>query len=224
MKSYGKVDETWNDAKFQGMIEDALQMAREEKKVFAVGQDMDGTAVVALSKEDYPPIFACAATAWDDKTFQEGKIVLIDNVQYHEYSVEEMIPNVRGVLTKGIVEYGGLRFLSEGRCQTGEAVSCAHTLAELHGCPFIAGLTAKGVTVAPLSEKDRFLDVASCVVTKSGVWSMTHTLPSGGCHYMDRHMPLIADKPTRYSVMIRSPAEHIYCGILESGGRRNFRD
>ena len=141
-----------------------------------------------------------------------------------DYGGIRISSNVRGVLTKGIVEYGGLRFLSEGRCQTGEAVSCAHMLAELHGCPFIAGLTAKGVTVAPLSEKDRFLDVASCVVTKSGVWSMTHTLPAGGSHYMDRHAPLIADKPARYSVMIRSPAEHIYCGILESGGLRNFRD
>ena len=106
MKSYGKVDETWNDAKFQGMIEDALQMAREQKKVFAVGQDMDGTAVVALSKEDYPPIFACAATAWDDEAFQKGKIVLVDNVAYHEYSVEEMVPRVRGRADQG---GGGVR-------------------------------------------------------------------------------------------------------------------
>ncbi len=105
-----------------------------------------------------------------------------------------------------------------------EAVSCAHVLSEIHGYPFIAGLTAKGVTVDPLSEKDRFLDVASCVVAKSGVWSMTHTLPVGGCHYMDRRTPLISDKPTRYSIKIQSPADHIYCGILESRGMRNFRD
>ena len=100
MKSYGKVDEIWDDAKFQAMIEDALQMAREQKKPFAVGQDVDGTAVVALSEEDYPPIFACAATAWDDEEFQEGNIELVDNVAYHEYSIDDMVPRVRDALTK----------------------------------------------------------------------------------------------------------------------------
>ena len=179
MKSYGKVDKIWDDAKFQAMIEDALQMAREQKKPFAVGQDVDGTAVVALSEEDYPPIFACAATAWDDEEFQEGNIELVDNVAYHEYSIDDMVPRVRDALTKGMVEYGSLRFLSEGRYQLGDAVACAHTLVELHKCPFIIGLTSKGIIVAPLSERNRFLDVASCVVTKNGVWSMSDKLPGG---------------------------------------------
>ena len=224
MKSYGKVDETWNDAKFQGMIEDALQMAREQKKVFAVGQDMDGTAVVALSKEDYPPIFACAATAWDDEAFQKGKIVLVDNVTYHEYSVEEMVPRVRGVLTKGVVEYGGLGFLSEGRMQLGGAMSCAESLVELHECPFIVGLTAKGIMIAPLSERDRFLDVTSCVATENGFWSMSDKLPGGYGYWDKQSRPLVTDAPARYSVKIRDPVEHVYCGILQSKGRQNFQD
>ena len=224
MKSYGKVDDTWDDAKFQGMIEDALQMAREQKKVFAVGQDMDGTAVVALSKEDYPPIFACAATAWDDEEFQKGKIVLIDNVAYSEYSVEEMVPRVRGVLTKGMVEYGGLGFLSEGRMQLSGAMSCAESLVEIHKCPFIVGLTAKGIMIAPLSKRDRFLDVTSCVVTENGFWSMSDKLPEGGCHYIDRRVPLAADGPARHSVKIWNPVDHAYCGILESKGWRHFKD
>ena len=224
MKSYGKVDETWNDAKFQGMIEDALQMAREQKKVFAVGQDMDGTAVVALSKEDYPPIFACAATAWDDEAFQKGKIVLVDNVAYHEYSVEEMVPRVRGVLTKGVVEYGGLGFLSEGRMQLGGAMSCAESLVELHECPFIVGLTAKGIMIAPLSERDRFLDVTSCVATENGFWSMSDKLPGGYGYWDKQSRPLVTDAPARYSVKIRDPVEHVYCGILQSKGRQNFQD
>ena len=218
MKLYGKVDESWDDAKFQAMIEDALRMARAEKKVFAVGQNMDGTAVVALSKEDYPPIFACAATAFDDEAFQEDKIVLIDNVAYHEYSVDEMVPRVRGVLTRGLVEYGGLRFLSEGRVQLGYVMSCADSLVKLHKCPFIVGLTANGIMVATFSERDRFLDVASCVTTENGFWSMSDKLPEGGCHYMDRRVPLAADGPARRSVRIRNPVDHVYCGILESKG------
>ena len=224
MKSYGKADASWDDAKFQGMIEDALRMAREQKKVFAVGQDMDGTAVVALSMEDYPPIFACAATGWDDEALQKGKIVLIDNVAYHEYSVEELIPRVRDVLTKGVVEYGGLRFLSEGRVQLGYAMSCADSLVKLHKCPFIVGLTANGIMVAPLSERDRFLNVASCIATENGFWSMSDKLPEGGCHYMDRHVSLAADGPARRSVKIRNPVDHVYCSILESKGMRHFRD
>ena len=225
MKSYGKVDETWDDAKFQIMIEDALRMAREQKKPFAVGQDVDGTAVVALSKEDYPPIFACAATAWDDEEFQEGKIELVDNVAYHEYSMDDMIPKVRDVLTKGMVEYGSLRFLSEGRMQLGGVVSCAGNLVELHGCPFIVGLTAKGIMVAPLSERNRFLDVASCVVTKNGAWSMSDKLPEGGPHLKNRNTPLVTNNtPARYYVKINSPVMHIYNSILESKGREHFRD
>ena len=224
MKSYGKVDASWDDAKFQAMIEDALRMAREQKKPFAVGQDMDGTAVVALSKEDYPPIFACAATAWDDEEFQKGKIVLVDNVAYHEYSVEEMVPRVRGVLTKGMVEYGGLGFLSEGRIQLGGAMSCAESLVEFHGCPFIVGLTAKGIMIAPLSERDRFLDVTSCVVTENGFWSMSDKLPGGYGYWDKQSRPLVTDAPARYSVKIRDPVEHVYCGILQSKGRQNFQD
>ena len=158
------------------------------------------------------------------KKFPEGKIELEDNVAYRDYSVEEMIPRVRGVLTKGMVEYGGLGFLSEGRWQLSDAVSCAHNLVKIHKCPFILGLTANGIMVAPISEKDRFLDVASCVVTKNGFWSMSDKLPGGYGYERNRKEPLVADAPARYSVRIRDPVKHVYCGILESGGRRNFRD
>ena len=46
MKSYGKVDETWNDERFRGLIEDALKMARNSKKRHVIGQDGNGNVVV----------------------------------------------------------------------------------------------------------------------------------------------------------------------------------
>ena len=217
MKSYGKVDETWDDAKFQTIIKDAICMAREQKKQFAVGQDTDGTVVVALSQEGYPPIFVCVATAWNDEKFQEDDIVLRNN-DLHECSVGEMVPRVRDVLTKGIVNYGGLGFLSEGRNQLRDALGCANSLIQLYKSPFIVGQTDKGIMVAPLSERDKFLVVGSCVVTKNGYWSMSDKMSKGGCHYMDESAPPLAtDGVARCSVMIHNPAVHIYCGILESG-------
>ena len=221
MISYGKANASWNDVKFSTMIEDALRMARKHRQPYAVGHDENGIAVVSVSINDYPFIFACVATAWNDKAFQEGRIELVDNVAYRNYSVEEMVPRVRGVLTRGVVEYGSLRFLSEGIIQTGEAVSCAHRLVKLYGYPFIVGLTDKGVTVAPLSEQDRFLDVASCIVTENEVWSMSDKLPVGGGYWVNRDTPLTADAPAKCSIKIRNPAEHIYCSILESKGMRH---
>ena len=225
MKSYGKVDDTWDDTKFQVMIEDAIRLAGEQKKMFAVGQYADGTAVVVVAtRRKYPHIHACTAIIQYSKKFQKDKIELVDHVAYHDYSMEEMIPRVRGVLTKGMVEYGSLGFLSEGRWQLSNAVSCARQLVKLHKCPFILGLTSKGIIVAPLSERDRFLDVASCVVTKNGVWSMSDKLPSGYGYWDKQSRPLVADAPARYSVKIRDPVEHVYCGILQSKGRQNFQD
>lgn len=218
MKLYGKPSEMWNDSKFRTIIENALSVAAKHKKPYYVMQDADGAIMITDRMEDHLSIFACVATALNDKAFQDGKIDLIDNVAYHTYSVDEMIPRIRNVLTSGIVEYGGLRFLSEGRIQLSKASECAFNLAKLHDKPFILGLTKNGIMIAPLSEKSNFLDVASCVVTKNGFWSMSDKLPVGGSHWVGNSEPLVSNSKSKCSIRIGSPSDHVYCGILESKG------
>ena len=212
MKSYGKVDASWDDAKFQAIIEDALQMVRNNMKPFTVALDEDGNVVV--SERGVHRHVACACVA-DMHPKSQDTLVLRDNVGYND-TIEQMVPRVRDALTKGVFEYGDLGFLSEGLWQVGNAVACARRLVKIHGEPFIVGETDKGVTVAPLSERDRFLDVASCVVTKNGFWSMSDRLPVGDCHWLERRVPLRADALARYSVIVKNPAEHVFDGIMES--------
>ena len=245
MKSYGKVDESWNEAKFQALIEDALGMAKENKERHAIGQDGSGNVVVTCGKPDNACIYVCWTTR-RSRDSPEDDLVLSDQCAYKEYSVEQMIPRARNALTRGIIDFGSLGFLSEGREQLQGVFRYAGMLVEMHGEPFITGWIdkktrtvaqserdnpasilsdmSKSIVIAPLSERDRFLDVASCVVTKNGFWSMSDKLPEGRCHYMDRRVPLAADGLARHSVKIWNPVDHVYCGILESKGRRYFKD
>ena len=122
MKSYGKPDASWDEAKFRAVIKDMLEMARESKKSCAVGQDRHGNVVVMMAEgKDDSCTYLCWTCAHRNKESHEDELELVDNVEYHHYSVEEMVSKVRDALTKRIVEYGGLRFLSEGRFQIGEA-------------------------------------------------------------------------------------------------------
>ena len=180
MKSYGKPDASWDEAKFRAVIKDMLEMARESKKSCAVGQDRHGNVVVMMAEgKDDSCTYLCWTCAHRNKESHEDELELVDNVEYHHYSVEEMVSKVRDALTKRIVEYGGLRFLSEGRFQIGEAAECANTLAKTHREPFIVGLTDAGITVAPMSERGRFVEQAACVAAGHWYWSLADRIPDG---------------------------------------------
>ncbi len=159
---------------------------------------MNGNAMVAEFKRDDPCVHACRASAHKGNEPSECEVNLADNVEWSQYTVDEMVPRVRDVLTKGIVEYGPLGFLSEGRIQIGVALECAERLSDIHHEPFIVGLTVYDATgtllsdlrhasgirhspddimVTPLSERDRFVEQAACVVTGHECWSLPDKLP-----------------------------------------------
>ena len=218
MKSYGKPDASWNDAKFRAIIEDALEMARERKKSCAVGQDGHGNIVVTGEGKDSSYMYVCWTHTHRNKESQEDKLELVDNVEYHHYSVEEMVPRVRDALARGIMEYGGLRFLSEGRFQIGEAADRADKLVRMHHAPFIVGLTDSGITVAPLSERGRFVEQAACVVTRRGCWSLADRIPDGEAY---DHLKLGERNITNGKVVSDSrsvmvnPVHAVYMSTLE---------
>ncbi len=223
MQSYGKVDASWDDARFLTVIEDVLEMAKENKKACAVCQDSHGNVMATDGRMKDPHVYACWTYAYRDKKLQEDKLELVDNVEYHDYSVEQMVPRVRDALTKGIVEYGGLRFLSEGRHQIGEAAHCAGILVRMHHGPFIVGLTAAGITVAPMSERSRFVEQAACVVTRHGCWSLADRIPDGEAYrdfrYRKRDIQNGKVVSDSRSIMV-DPVMAVYISTLEYGKQK----
>lgn len=77
-----------------------------------------------------------------------------------------------------IIEYGCLRFLSEGRLQLSYAISDAKRLAAERYAPFIIGFTKqRKVMVAPISEKARFIDPLAFIITRHGSWGISDMHP-----------------------------------------------
>ena len=158
MKSYGKVDEFWDDAKFRALIGDALRMAMERGVPLAVYQDDDGNIVISRARDDWSFMYACVAVVHRNESTGECKTALVGVMPYELYTIEQMIPIARDALARGIFEYD-----ASGPSQTVQkrlrgAAECAERMARMRGEPFIAGLTDRGITVAPISERRRFVE------------------------------------------------------------------
>ena len=77
-----------------------------------------------------------------------------------------------------VIEYGHLRFLSEGRLQLSHAIRDAKRLAGERCAPFIVGFTKQlDIMVAPMSEKARFIDPLAIIITRHGSWSISDMNP-----------------------------------------------
>ena len=77
-----------------------------------------------------------------------------------------------------IIEYGHPGFLSEGRFQLGCAIRDAKRLAKEHSAPFIIGFARqREITVAPISEKARFIDPLAFIITRHGSWGTSDMHP-----------------------------------------------
>ena len=245
MKSYGKVDASWDDARFQAMIEEIREMVMESKTSCAIGQDRNGNVVVTSDGPNLAYVYVCWTHPPKNKESQEDEKVFVDHHRGKKYSAEQMVPRVRNALIMGIIDFGGLGFLSEGRIQLLSVVRHARMIVKMHGEPFIlgqidkkirtaplserdrhAGITpnmSKSIVVAPLSERGHFVDYASCVVTKHRYWSLLDRIPDSGVYreYDRRQRDLktvrISD---RRSILVDGPT-FIYDAILENG--RNAR-
>ncbi len=179
MKSYGRIDSSWDKAKTRSILEDASEMAREHSMSFRIGEDADGNVVILPNQEESGiHIFVCGITTkktdGDSETKEESEREFWDNVAYHNYTIDEMTPRAYDCLVNGIVKYGGLRFLSEGRFQLRKVLGDATKMVKKHNKPFIMGLSKEhGIMISPMSEKSKFLAPLSYVITKSGFWSVS---------------------------------------------------
>ncbi len=185
MKSYGKIDSSWNHARFRLLLEDASKMCNELDQKLEIGQDEDGNICIIQQAKNRPHhIFACGVSPqkiydnWKDTMSDQEietrlKKEFWDNVAYIHYTIDEMVPRIYDCMVNGIIEFGSLRFLSEGRLQLDYAFSTTQQLVARHSKPFILGYTKKGIGIAPMSEKSQFIDPLSYIVTKHGIWSIS---------------------------------------------------
>ena len=153
--------------RFRGILEDASELSKKHDAPFYVGEDRSENLVVATKAEsDKVHIFACGVSP--DARFW-------GNVEFQDYGIDDALPRMYDCLVRGIIEYGHLRFLSEGRIQLAGALSDAKKLVKKHSAPFIIGLAKQkgGIMVAPISEREKFVDPLAGIVTAHGSWSVS---------------------------------------------------
>ena len=177
MMSYGMPDESWDEAKIRALIRDAIHAARERGVPVAVHQDERGNVVMSRARIKHSFMYACVAIAYVDKRTMRYATQLTGNMPYERYTMGQMIPRARDALVRGIFEYD-----ASGPTQTVQkhlrwAVRCAERLARMRKEPFIAGMTDKGITVAPFSERRRFVEPAACVFNGHNAWSLSDSIP-----------------------------------------------
>ena len=224
MKSYGRIDKFWDDAKFRALIGDTLRMAKERGVPLAVHQDDDGNIVVSRARDDYSFMYACVAVAHRNESTGECRTALVGAMPYEFYTIEQMIPIARDALARGIFEYDASGSYQTVQKRLRDAAECAERMARMRGEPFIAGMTDRGITVAPMSERHRFVEQAACVFTEHAAWSLPDAITSWSAtldmQHKARHSEITFASDLR-SAMIEDPARRIHHAMIRVRNRRN---
>ena len=159
METFGRVED---QGRLASILENAARESGKLGKPLFIGCDAEGNAAMSPDRDLH--IFCCAADT-------DG--VYYGSDEYGEYTLEQAVSKTYDFLVKGILEYGGLGFLSEGRMQLDEALDDARRMVEMRGRHFILGYTRNGIVLAPQSEASRFCAPLSCVVARTGYWSLS---------------------------------------------------
>ena len=143
---------------------------------------------------------------------------------HERYTMGQMIRRARDALVRGIFEYG-----ASGPTQTVQkhlrgAVRCAERLAKMRGEPFITGMTERGIAVAPLSERHRFVKQSACVFNGSDAWSLSDSITPWSVpldmRHKARHPDAVFASDLR-SIRVRDPARRVYRAVMEVRDLRN---
>ena len=224
MKSYGKIDESWDEARIRARIRDAIHAARERGIPVAVHHDERGDVVMSRARIKHSYMYACVAIAYVDKRTMGYATELTGNVPHERYTVEQMIPRARDALVRGIFEYGASGPKPTVQKHARWAVRCAGRLARMRGEPSIAGMTDKGITVAPISERRRFVKQSACVFNEHKAWSLQDLITSWSVQ-LDRldkvRHPDAAFASNLRSILIRDPARHVHRAVMDARSMRN---
>ena len=159
-------------------INHAIHAARERGIPVAVHQDERGDVVMSRARIKHSFMYACVAIAYVDKRTMGYATQLTGNMPHERYTMEQMIPRARDALVRGIFEYGASDPTRTVQKHLRWAVRCAERLARTRKEPFIAGMTDKGITVAPLTERRRFVEQAACVFNGHNAWSLPDLITS----------------------------------------------
>ena len=224
MKSYGMPDESWDEAKIRALIRDVIHAARERGIPVAIHQDERSNVVMSRARIKHSYMYACVAIAYVDKRTMGYATELTGNVPHERYTVEQMIPRARDALVRGIFEYDASGSKPTVQKHARWAVRCAGRLARMRGEPFIAGMTDKGITVAPISERYRFVKQAACVFNGSDAWSLSDSIIPWSVPLDRRHKAYYPDAvfaSDLRSIRVRDPAHRVYHAVMEIRGLRN---
>ena len=83
--------------------------------------------------------------------------------------------------------------------------------------PFIAGMTDRGITVAPLSERHRFVEHTACVFNGHNAWSLSDLITSWSVQLdrLDKEChPDVTFASDLRSTVVRNPVLRMYYAII----------
>ncbi len=195
MKTYGRLDSSWTYDKIKDVLEDTANLAIQDNTTYCIGISHDQKVIVFDSRKRPSSVFVCSVhPVKDSKKHSNTEKEFGDNVAYARYTIHEMIAKVQDALIHGIIDYGEIGFLSEGRFQLVGVLEDAKKMSEMYQTPYIVGMSKKrGIMIAPASEKSQFVAPLSCIISKSGFWNISST-----CSYMVGHYQCIIDAPDVY--------------------------
>lgn len=185
MKSYGKPDPSWDKTKLRSILEDALHTADEHFMSLFLCESEDGHLYLSKPLDNEPIFnFVCGITPPDVRDYQDllddkelkevQEEAFWDNVEGRHYTIDEMVSRAYDFLVNGIIEFGELNSDSDGELQLKQVWTDAEKQMAKHNIPFIFGLRKQGdIALCPVSEKSQFYTPLSCMITKSGLWSVS---------------------------------------------------
>ena len=169
-------------------------------------------------------MYACVAIAYVDKRTMGYATELTGSMPHERYTMGQMIQRTRDALVRGIFEYDTSGSKPTVQKYARWAVRCAERLARMRKEPFIAGMTENGITVAPLSERCRFVKQSACVFNGSEAWSLSDSIPYWSVpldmHHKIRHPDAVFTSDLR-SIQVRDPAHRVYHTVMKIQDMQN---
>ena len=143
---------------------------------------------------------------------------LTGSVPHERYAMGAMIQRARDALVRGIFEYDTSGPKPTVQKHARWAARCAERLARMRGESFIAGMTEHGITVTPLSERNRFVKQSACVFNGYGAWSLSDLFTPGSVpsdkRHKARHPDAVFASDLR-STLVRDPARCVYRAVMD---------
>ena len=212
MKSYGRADSSLSIHATRRILEDARDLAVKYNKPFQMGMD-ENRVIVIVPGDERISILACGVSVSDStddensngKKVSQRQVVFWNHSYLDTYAFDEAVQMAHGCLARRIITYRSMGFLSESSIQLEHLSADARAMASMYGVPFVMGLTVKKrLMIAPVSRGYRFFDAVSCIVSESGIWTISevcsHNIPHASSWmyppraYLRRYGSIAADR------------------------------